>query len=252
MRVNARVDGPDSAAAVVFASSLGTTLELWDAQVEAFAGRWRVVRYDHRGHGGSPVEEEPFDVADLAGDVLSLADELGLERFSFVGLSMGGAVGQWLGANAPDRLDRLVVACTSARFGEPAQWLERAATVRAQGVASVAEAALGRWFTPELDAETVARYREMLCGVPAEGYAGCCEALARWDFRDQLGRIAVPTLAVAGARDPSTPPAELEAIVAGVPGARLATIEGAAHLANVERSAEFTRAVADHLELEAT
>lgn len=247
MRPHAQVDGPAAAPAVVFANSLGSRLALWDVQVEALAGDWRVVRYDHRGHGGTPLSPEPFEVADLARDVLELADDLGLERFSFVGLSMGGAVGQWLGANAPERLDRLVVACTAARFGTPEQWHERAAIVREQGVEPLADAVMARWFRPEADPGVVARYREMLCATPAEGYAACCDALAAWDFRNDLARIAVPTLVIAGDADPSTPPSELEAIAAAVPAARLVTLH-AAHLANVEQPAEFTRAMASHLE----
>jgi 3-oxoadipate enol-lactonase len=247
MRPHALLDGPSGAPALVFANSLGSRLELWDAQAAALAGEWQVVRYDHRGHGGTPLAPEPFEVADLARDVLELADELGLERFSFVGLSMGGAVGQWLGANAPDRLNRLVLACTSARFGTPEVWQERAATVRTQGMEAVADAVMARWFTPEADPGLVARYREMLCTTPAEGYAACCEALGAWDFRGDLARIPVPTLAIAGDVDPSTPPAELEAIVAAVSGATLVTLH-AAHLANVEQPVEFTRAVVAHLE----
>jgi 3-oxoadipate enol-lactonase len=247
MRPHAKIDGPPEAPAIVFANSLGSRLELWDAQAAALAGSWRVVRYDHRGHGGTPVVPGPFEVADLARDVLEIADGLGLERFSFVGLSMGGAVGQWLGANAPDRLDGLVLACTSARFGTPELWRERAATVRAEGMEAVADAVMARWFTPAADPELVAHYRAMLCATPAEGYAACCEALAAWDFRRDLPRIAVPTLAIAGDVDPSTPPGELDAIVAAVPDARLVTLH-AAHLANVEQPAAFTRAVVTHLE----
>jgi 3-oxoadipate enol-lactonase len=246
-----QVEGPADAPAVVFANSLGTTLDLWDAQAAALCGRYRVVRFDHRGHGDTPLASAPFGVADLARDVLELADDLGLDRFSFVGLSMGGAVGQWLGANAAERLDRLVLACTSARFGTPELWHERAALVRADGMEAVADGVMGRWFTPDTDAAVVARYRTKVCAVPPDGYAACCEALAAWDFRDQLSRIAVPTLAIAGDADPSTPPAELETIVAAVPGARLATLH-AAHLANVEQPDGFTRATTDHLDGGAT
>lgn len=248
MRVHHRVDG-DGERVVVFSNSLGSTTELWAAQARALAPHARVVRYDHRGHDGSPLAAEPFDVADLAGDVLELADTLGVERFSFVGVSLGGAVGQWLGANAPERLDRLVLACTSARFGEPDSWRDRAATVRTSGIEAIAEAVVARWFTPTMDVLTTVRFRAMLEGTPAEGYAACCDALARWDFRADLPRVAVPTLVVAGADDPSQPVSASETIAAAVPGARLLVLDGAAHLANVEQPAAFTHALFDHLGL---
>lgn len=241
-----QVEGPEGAPAVVFSSSLGTDLRLWSAQAEALAPDHRVVRYDHRGHGGTPVGDGPFEVADLARDVLELADSLGLERFSFVGISLGGAVGQWLGASAPERVERLVLACTSARFAGAGSYRERAGLVRADGLEPLADASLGRWLGPEPDPELRERLRAILLSTPREGYAACCEAISRWDFRSEVRRIAVPTLALAGSADPSTPPAELEAIAAAVPGARAVVLEGH-HLVNVERPAEFTAAVREHL-----
>jgi 3-oxoadipate enol-lactonase len=243
---HARADGPAGAPAIVFSSSLGTNLELWSAQAEALAPSFRVVRYDHRGHGGTPAGDGAFDIADLAGDVLELAGSLGLERFSFVGISLGGAVGQWLGANAPERLERLVLACTSPRFANAESYGVRAAQVRAGGLEPLAEASLGRWLGPDPDPEQRKRLRSILLSTPREGYAACCEAIAGWDFRSELGRIAAPTLTIAGANDPSTPPAELETIAAAVPGARSVVLDGY-HLVNVDRADAFTAAVREHL-----
>ena len=250
MRLHHRLDGPEDAPVLVLSSSLGTTLELWDANVGALAERCRVLRYDHRGHGSSPVPPGPYGVEELGRDVLELLGELELGRVSFCGISLGGAVGLWLAATAPERLDRLVVACSSARFGPSESWLERAATVRAEGVTAISEAVVGRWFTPALtsaDPGLVDRFRRMLEATPAEGYAACCEAIAGWGFEARLGEVSVPTLVVSAAQDPATPPEHGRVIADGVPGARLAIVEGAAHLVNVERPDEFARLVLSHI-----
>jgi 3-oxoadipate enol-lactonase len=250
VRLRHRLEGPAAAPVVVLSSSLGTTLELWDSNVGSLTERCRVLRYDHRGHGGSPAPPGPYAVEELGRDVLELLDELDLDRVSFCGISLGGAVGLWLAATAPQRLDRLVVACSSARFGPPETWLERARTVRAEGVSAISEAVVGRWFTPALASDepaVVERFRGMLEATPAEGYAACCEAIAGWDFAGRLGEVAVPTLVVSAAQDPATPPEHGRAIADGVPGARLAIVDGAAHLVNIERPEEFTTLVLSHV-----
>jgi 3-oxoadipate enol-lactonase len=250
MKLHHRLDGPHGAPALVLSNSLGTTLELWDPNVPPLAAHFRVIRYDHRGHGRSEPPTEPFEVEQLALDVVELLDELGIERASFCGTSIGGAIGLWLGANAAERLDRLVVACTAARFGEPAGWLERARTVREHGLATISERVVDRWFTPSLrarDPELVERFRRMLEATPPEAYARCCEAIARWDFRERLEEVRVPTLVVAAAEDPATPLEEGRAIADGVPGAELAVLAQAAHLANVERPVEFSALALEHL-----
>jgi 3-oxoadipate enol-lactonase len=249
VRLHHRWDGPEDAPVVVFSNSIGTTLELWDPQMPAFASRFRVLRYDQLGHGRSEVPPGPYTVERLARELLDLVGELGVERFSFCGLSLGGAVGMWLGANAPERLDRLALAATSASFGPPTRWEERIHLVRTEGMGAVADGAMGRWFTPAFSG--TAPYRDQVVSTPPDGYAACCDALADWDFRAELGRIAVPTLAVAGEDDPSTPPGELEEIAAGIPGARLVVVPHAAHLVNVEQPEAFDRAVLDHLAAEA-
>ena len=242
-----RLDGPDDAPVLVLANSLGTTLELWDANVASWTDRLRVLRYDLRGHGGSDVPSGPYTVEELGHDVLDLLDRLELERVSYCGLSLGGATGLWLAANAPERIDRLVVACSSARFGEPEPWLERAELVRAKGVAAVADTVVARWFTPHMRPEVVAAFRAMLVATPAEGYAACCEAVAGWDFRDRLGEISTETLVIAASDDPATPPEHGELIRDGVPSARLVVLDDAAHLANVEQPDAFAALVAAHV-----
>lgn len=236
--------------AVVLASSLGTTHELWQPQAEALRDRLRVIRYDHLGHGGSPVEPLPDGIGSLGASVLELLDELELERASFVGLSMGGAVGQWLAVNAAERIDRLVLACTSSRFALTADWPERARIVREQGVEAIADGVVGRWFTPgfhERRPEVVAAARAMLVATPREGYARCCEALGGWSYLEELPRVAAPTLVIAGAADQSAPPEHGALIAEAIPGAELTVLPDAAHVACVEQPAAFTRIVAAHL-----
>ncbi|HKG11120.1 MAG TPA: 3-oxoadipate enol-lactonase [Gaiellaceae bacterium] len=250
MKVHHRLDGPDGAPVLVLANSLGTELELWSRNVPRWQGSFRVLRYDLRGHGATPVSPEPFGVDDLGRDVLELLDDLGIGRVSFCGLSLGGAIGQWLATNEPGRIERLVLACTTARFGEPEQWLQRAAKVRAEGVEAIADSVVARWFTPAMADEDVAAYREMLIGTPAEGYAAACEALARWDFRDRVGKIRTPTLVIVGGADPVTASSDVELLTGGIPNARLVVLDGAAHLANVERPDAFGAAVSEHLALQ--
>lgn len=231
--------------AVVLSSSLGTTLAMWDPQLSALAQRFRVLRYDHPGHGGSPPSEAR-SVDAFAAQVLELLDELGLERVSFCGLSLGGAVAMRVALDAPERLDKLVLCSTSMRFATPEFWEERAAKVRRDGVEAVADVVLERWFTPDFG--DMRRYREMLVSTPTEGYARACEAVRDWDARGTLAAVSTRTLAIAGADDPSTAPGELEAIVGEIPGARLTVIERARHLVNVERSHEFSGVLLAHLE----
>jgi 3-oxoadipate enol-lactonase len=237
------IEGPEDAPVLLFASSLGTTHAMWDPQAAALSGEYRVLRYDHRGHGRSPVPPGPYTTDDLAGDVLELLDHLGLERVTFVGLSIGGAVAVTAALRAPERFERLVLCSTAPHFPPPEQWTDRAATVRAQGVEAVADAALERWLTPEAPDALRERMRAMLVSTPPEGYAACCEALGGYDARGRLGGLAMPVLAVAGADDPTTPPAALQAIVDEVPDGRLHVLERARHICNVERVEEFNHVI---------
>jgi 3-oxoadipate enol-lactonase len=225
---------------VVLCGSLGSTSAMWDPQLPALDGR-RVVKVEHPGHGGAPVTDV-HSVGDLAARVL---DAVGDNTFSFVGLSLGGAVGMRLALDAPDRIEKLVLCCTAARFGDPGAWHERAATVREHGLEAIADAVLARWFSPGCDG--VDRFRAMFLSVDPEGYARCCEALGRWDVRNELAGITAPTLVIAAAGDPSTPPSVVEVVAAGTPGARFEVVADAAHLVNVERPAEFNRLLEAHL-----
>jgi 3-oxoadipate enol-lactonase len=251
VRLHHRVDGPDGAPALVLSASLGATLDSWDAQAQTLAGSFRVVRYDARGHGRSPVPPGPYSLDDLGGDVLDLLDELELERASFCGLSIGGLVGMWLAVEAPRRVDRLVLACTKPVFPPPEQWRERAARVRAEGVSGIADSVLARWFTREAPPQLVAGFRAQLEGTPAEGYAACCGALAEADLSSRLGEIRASTLVLTGGEDPSVSAEDGAALAAAIPGARHESIAGAAHMASAEQPTAFTELVLDHLTKEA-
>jgi 3-oxoadipate enol-lactonase len=244
------VSGPPDAPMVVLSNSLGSTPAMWFRQFPALTDRLRVVRYDHRGHGRSPVPPGPYALDDLGADALALLDRLEAERVHWCGLSLGGMVGMWLAINAPERIDRLVLCCTSAKLGPPSMWAERAATVRAHGVEAIADAGIGRWLTDGFVArepETTAEVRAMLAATPAEGYAGCCAVIERMDLLDRLGEIRAPTLVVAAAQDPATPPEHGERIANAVPGARFAVIDDAAHLATVEQPGVITDLIVGHL-----
>ena len=245
------LEGPENAPVLVTSNSLGTTPRMWDYQAPVLRERFCLLRYDHRGHGDSPVPPGPYKIDDLGRDVLALLDRLEIERFSFCGLSVGGVVGMWLASKVPERVERLVLCCTAARFAPPEQWDERAETVRADGVGALADAVLERWFTPpfrEGHPEVLEWAEGMLRNTPAEGYAGCCEALRDADLRSRLGAIRAPTLVLAGADDPAAPVEEAELIRDSIPDARLVIVEQASHLANVEQPEAITHAVLEHLE----
>jgi 3-oxoadipate enol-lactonase len=247
--VHCEISGPDDAPVLVLSNSLGSTTAMWDPQVPTLAERLRVVRYDHRGHGGSPVPPGPYGLADLGADALRLLDRLGVERVHWCGLSLGGMVGMWLAINAPQRIDRLVLCCTSANLGPAQMWADRAATVRAEGVEAIADAGIERWLTAgfiEREPGVTAAVRAMLTATPDEGYASCCAAIEHMDLVPDLGAIRAPTLVIAGRQDPATPPEHGERIAAGIPGARLELVD-AAHLATIEQPEVLTELIAGHL-----
>jgi 3-oxoadipate enol-lactonase len=250
VRVAHRLHGPEGAPVLVLSNSLGTTQELWDRHLPVFARRFRVLTYDHPGHGSSGLPAQPCTVEVLARALLGLLDELGLGRVSICGVSIGAMVGMTLALKEPEHVERLVLACTSAHLGPAEPWEERARIARTEGLEAIADDVVGRWFTPELahdQPETVARFRAMLTTTPPEGYARCCEALAAWDARERISTITAPTLVMAGAEDRAAPVEHTELVASRIPGARLHVLEGAAHLANVERAEEFTGAVLEHL-----
>lgn len=249
--VHALVTGRESGPVVVLSNSLGSTHRMWDAQIGALEDRFRLVRYDTRGHGGSPVPTGPYTIDDLADDVIVLLDRLGIERAHLVGLSLGGMTAMRVAARNPERVGRLAVLCTAAYLPPATAWQERAATVRAQGAGVVATAVVERWFTPEYLAahpDIRAQSEAMVTATPAQGYAGCCEAIAALDVRGDLASITAPTLTIAGADDPATPPAKLDEIAAGVKDGRLLVVPHAAHLANAEQPDIITPALIEHLE----
>jgi 3-oxoadipate enol-lactonase len=248
--VHHELSGPAGGPPVVLSSSLGTNLEMWDAQVGPLSGRHRVVRYDMRGHGRSPVPPGPYAIDDMGGDALALLDRLGLERVSWVGVSMGGMIGMWLAINAPERIDRLVLCCTSARM-DPAGWADRIAAIRAGGgVAAIADAVIARWLTQEWreahPAQTAA-LRDALAAQPIDGYVACCEAIAAMDLRPGLPSIAADTLVIAGRHDVATPPEEHSRPIAdAIPAARYRVVEGA-HLAPIDAADAVTQLIIEHL-----
>ena len=252
VELNAQIDGPEDGEPLLLGGSLGTTLAMWAPQLPELARTYRVIRFDHRGHGRSPAPPGPYAIDDLGADVLALMDRLGLQRASYAGLSLGGMVGQWLAINAPERIARLILISTSAHMPPPEGWHERAAAVRQAGTtAAVADGVLERWFTPGFTRErpeVVGSYWEMVSASPAHGYAACCEAIADLDLRGGLSRIAAPTVVLVGAQDPSTPPVHAQTIAGSVPGARLEVLDPGAHLLNVERDQDVTRLMGDHME----
>jgi 3-oxoadipate enol-lactonase len=250
VRLAASLDGPRDAPVLVLGNSLGSTRELWEPQLPALGEHFRLLRYEHRGHGGSPAPPGPYAVADLGADVLRLLDDFGVEHASYCGVSLGGMVGMWLAANAPERIDVLGLCCTSARFPDRDLWVQRAAAVRADGLPPISAQVVSRWFTPAFAAyfpSVPAAFAATLDGVDPEGYAGCCDAIAGMDLRPALAGITVPTLVISGSEDPSTPPWHGAVIARGIAGSRLAVIRGAAHLANVSAPAEVTAALRGHL-----
>jgi len=241
------------AAPLLMGGSLGSSLKMWEPQLE-LSPAVRLIRFDLRGHGRSPVTEGPYSVPELGSDVLGLMDRLGMERASYCGLSLGGMIGQWLAINAPERIDRLILICTAAYMPPRENWIDRAQTVRAAGSPeAIADAVIGRWFTEPFtraNPEVVARHRAMIARTSAEGYAACCEAIADLDLRSTLAGVTAPTLVIAAAQDPSIPPEHGREIADAIPGARYEVLDPCAHLSNVERAADVTRLIANHLEAE--
>jgi len=251
--LNYRLEGPVDAPLLLLSNSLGTTLEMWDAQVTAFSEHFRVLRYDTRGHGGSSVTPGPYSIDQLGRDALALVDSLGIDRFAFCGLSMGGLIGQWLGINAGERLTRLVICNTGAKIGTDETWNERIDTVLKggeQAMRDMRDASISRWFTPdfaERQPAQVNRITQMIAGTSPQGYAANCAAVRDGDFRSQLGAIGVPTLVVCGTKDPVTTSEHGRFMQARIAGAELVEFE-AAHLSNVEAGEAFTRCVLKFLQ----
>ena len=234
---------------LVLSNSLGTNYAMWDPQIPALSKHFRLLRYDTRGHGGSSVTPGEYTIEQLGQDVLTLLDSLNLDRVDFCGLSMGGTTGMWLGINAPERVDRLVLCNTAAKIGNPDTWNARIATVRENGMNPVATAVIERWFTPEFRAahpEQVAPARKMLENAPPDGYASNCAAVRDADFRETVFRIQPRTLVIYGAKDPAIPVADAQFLVSQIPGASGVELN-TSHLSNVEQPDAFNQALTNFL-----
>ena len=249
VRLHYRIDGPRGAPWLVLSNSLGTDLDMWAPQMPTLEQRYRVLRYDKRGHGQSGVTPGPYTAAQLGRDVMGLLDALAVPSAHFCGLSLGGVTGMWLGVNAPERVGKLVLCNTAAKIGTPELWNARIAAVRQGGMGAIVDAVLGRWFTPQFAAQSaagIAAVRESILRTPAEGYIGCCAAVRDMDLREAIAAIRAPTLVIAGAQDLATPAADGRLVAEQIPGARFVELP-AAHLSNIESAAAFTSALTHHL-----
>jgi 3-oxoadipate enol-lactonase/4-carboxymuconolactone decarboxylase len=251
--LHARLDGPADAPPLVLLNSVGTTTDMWDPVLFALAEQFRVIRIDHPGHGRSPAPPagQSCTVADIAKDVLAVLDHLDVERASFAGVSLGGMTAMHIAGHHPERVARLAAICTSAYLPPAEGWHERAATVRRDGMAAIAETVLARWITADLarrDPDLVTRLRAMLTSVDPEGYAQCCEAIGAMDLRADLARIAAPTLVLTGDHDPITPAdGHGDVIAAAVPGARLVVVDHAAHVPTYEQAGRVAALLLEHM-----
>jgi 3-oxoadipate enol-lactonase len=248
--LHAVIDGPTDAPPLVLGPSLGTTAAMWEPQLPVLAERFRVIRYDARGHGSSPVPPGPYTIDDFADDLLQLLDRHGVDAAHIAGISLGGMTAMAFAAAHPERVHRLVLACTSAHLAAPEAWADRAAQVRAGGTSAIADAVVSRWATPAYAAahpEVMTRLHSLLVNSPDDGYVASCGAIERMDLRDRLPGIAAPTLVIAGAQDLAIPPVHAEDIVARLPNARLALLDPGAHLANIEQPDAFANLVIEHL-----
>ncbi|MFZ3329035.1 MAG: 3-oxoadipate enol-lactonase [Candidatus Acidiferrales bacterium] len=244
-RFNYQIDGLASAPVVVLSNSLGTTLSMWDSQVPAVSQKFRVLRYDMRGHGLTAVTPGPYTIGGLAQDVLGLLNSLKVAQAHFCGISIGGAIGQWLGVNSSDRVRSLTLSNTAARIGTVDGWNARIKTVSEGGMASIADAVVSRWFTESFvkrSPEKVQATRRMLLHTPPEGYIATCAALREMDQRETVARVSVPTLVIAGAKDSVTTPADAHFLTDRIKGAQYAELN-AAHLSNIEDGDAFTSAL---------
>jgi len=243
--IHVEVEGPQGAPVLMLSNSLGTTLHMWDEQVAPFTQHFRLVRYDRRGHGKSGAPKGPYTMDRLGRDVLAVLDGLGLKKVNWCGLSMGGMLGQWLGANAPERVERMVLTNTSSYFPDKNGWNERLKLVQEKGIAAFAGPNMARWFTKgflEREPQKVAPIEAMFASTPLEGYLGCGAAVRDMDQRALLPRITAPTLVIAGKHDGATTPEANQYLADHIPGAKFALLE-AAHLSNVEQPKAYTDAV---------
>jgi len=233
----------------MLSNSLGTTMAMWEPQMKALTQVFRVIRYDRRGHGKSGVPKGPYTMEMLGRDALAVMDALGLKKVNWCGLSMGGMVGQWLGANAPDRINRLILSNTHSYYPDKTMWDDRIKFARDKGLAAAVEPTMERWFTKEFRErapERIAVMRAMFLKTQLDGFIGCCEAVRNMDMRDAHSRISAPTLVIVGKKDPATPPEAGKEIQSRIKGAKLAELD-AAHISNFEQPEAYTDTVLSFL-----
>jgi 3-oxoadipate enol-lactonase len=248
---NYEIEGPEDAPWLVFSNSLATNLTMWDPQAADLEGSFRILRYDQRGHGGTDAPAGRYTYATLVADALALFDALGIKRPHFCGLSMGGAAALGLAELHPDRVDRVVV-CDSPAMSTPAsaqQWEERIAIARKGGMEPLVDSTMARWFPPETHAAKPAhldKVRAMIRTTPVNGFIGCSAALADHDYNTAVATVTRPVLFIAGSKDGVTP-AAMKDMCARLKGSRYVELEGAGHISNLDRPAEFTRAVREFL-----
>jgi 3-oxoadipate enol-lactonase len=255
VELHTRVDGDADAPPLLLVNSLGTDLSVWDAQLPAWAGTHRVIRYDQRGHGASSTPPGPYTIDELGHDALAVLDAVEVDRADVCGLSLGGVVALWLAVHAPDRVGRVVLADTAARVGTEDAWRTRAAAVRDGGMDAVVDLVLERFFSDGFrasDAPALRRVGDRLREADPEGYAASCEALATADLRDLVGRTDAPCLVIVGTADAATPPHDARELHDRLPDAAYRELPGAGHLANLERPDEFAELVADFLAVRAS
>lgn len=241
--------GDSSKPALIFSNSLGTKLSMWQTQIDHFQKDHFVICYDTRGHGQSSTPQGPYNIDQLGQDVVNLIDHLKIEKADFCGISMGGLTGQWLAIHRPEHFNHVVVCNTAAKIGEEQAWLDRAKLVREQGLKPIAETAALRWFTEpfiQSQATIVASLSNDLAASSAEGYASCCEALAKADLRDQLGKITIPVLIIAGQKDPVTTIIDGQYMLDRIANAQLVEIN-ASHISNIEKPQDFNQALTQFL-----
>jgi 3-oxoadipate enol-lactonase len=256
-RMNFAVEGPDSAPTVILHHPLATDLTIWDELTAAQLPRYRVVRFDARGHGESEATPAPYDLPGLAADVIGLMDHLSIVRAHYLGLSMGGMVGQHLGVGQPHRFASLILCSTSSRIPPEAQplWDDRIKAARAQGMASQVPLALARWLsatTIKTKPNAVARMTRYIEATPVEGYCGWCGAIRNLNITDKLKTIALPTRVIVGSEDVGTPPAAAQVIHREIAGSELVEVPGVSHQLHVEEPATFNRHVLDFLDRQPT
>jgi 3-oxoadipate enol-lactonase len=245
-----QVLGPPDRPALVFINSLGCDLRIWQEVAPAFTERFQVILYDKRGHGLSDAPSGPYTIDEHTDDLLALLDHLGVGKASLTGLSVGGMIAQRMAVRAPEQLQSITLCCTAAKIGTPELWADRIGAVETGGIEPIADSVLQRWFTAlfhETRADELAGWRNMLIRTPTHGYAGTCATVRDADLRPDAGRIAVPTLCVAGDQDGSTPADIVKGTADLIPGARFALIEGAGHIPCIERPAELTGLIKQHL-----